>query len=73
MKPNLANFDIQDPAAKPDAKPASKPRKMKAFRIRTEAVRELAMLKAETGASEQDLIGEAINLLFSRYGRPPVA
>ena len=73
MKPDLANFEIPNPAAKPEAKPASKPRKLKAFRIRTEAVRELALLKAETGGTEQGLIDEALNLLFKEYGRPQVA
>ena len=38
-----------------------------------EAAQQLKVLAAELGVSQQMAIGEALNLLFQRYGRPPVA
>ena len=31
------------------------------------------MLKIETGKDEQDLVAEALNMLFERHGKPPIA
>lgn len=50
----------------------------KGFRIKPEAARQFDMLKVEVeGVSGKDkgptLIAEALNLLFAKYGKPPVA
>jgi hypothetical protein len=38
-----------------------------------EAWRQLKQMGFEQGVSQQALVGEALNALFLRYGRPPVA
>ena len=38
-----------------------------------EAAQQLKVLAAELGVSQQTAIGEGLNILFQRYGRPPVA
>ena len=48
-------------------------RKMKAFRLNREAVRQLAMLRAEQQRTEHSLLTEAVNLLFRKYGKDPIA
>jgi hypothetical protein len=50
----------------------------KGFRIKPEAARQFDLLKVEIeGTHGKDkgpvLIAEALNLLFEKYGRPPVA
>jgi hypothetical protein len=50
----------------------------KGFRLKPEAARQFDMLKAEvSGQNGKDkgpvLIAEALNLLFEKYGKPPVA
>jgi hypothetical protein len=49
----------------------------KGFRIKPEAARQFDMLKAEVSGNGKDkgpaLIAEALNLLFEKYGKPPVA
>ena len=49
----------------------------KGFRIKPEAARQFDMLKAEVSGHGKDkgpaLIAEALNLLFAKYGKPPVA
>lgn len=35
--------------------------------------RQLRVLAAEEGFSQQDLLGEALNLLFEKYGKNPIA
>jgi hypothetical protein len=50
----------------------------KGFRLKPEAARQFEMLKAEVeGVNGKDkgptLIAEALNLLFDKYGKPPVA
>ena len=49
----------------------------KGFRIKPEAARQFDMLKAEVSGNGKDkgpaLIAEALNLLFDKYGKPPVA
>jgi hypothetical protein len=49
----------------------------KGFRIKLEAARQFDMLKAEVSGNGKDkgpvLIAEALNLLFKKYGKPPVA
>jgi hypothetical protein len=50
----------------------------KGFRLKPEAARQFEVLKAEVeGVNGKDkgpaLIAEALNLLFAKYGKPPVA
>lgn len=49
----------------------------KGFRIKPEAARQFDMLKAEVSGHGKDkgpaLIAEALNLLFTKYGKSPVA
>ena len=62
--------------SKRDTPPSSatpEKRKMKAFRLNREAVRQLAMLRAEQERTEQSLLTEAVNLLFRKYGKDPIA
>lgn len=48
------------------AETASLDLKLKSFRLPTSIVKRLALLKAETGRTEQDLAAEAFDLLFSK-------
>ena len=72
-----ASLDQTAPAPSTTATPKSAPaipeRKQKGFRIRTDAAKQLAMLKIETGKDEQDLVADALNMLFERHGKPPIA
>jgi hypothetical protein len=49
----------------------------KGFRVKPEAARQFDMLKAEVSGNGKDkgpaLIAEALNLLFKKHGKPPVA
>ena len=49
----------------------------KGFRITPEAARQFDMLKVEIGTGGKDagpsLIAEALNLLFQKYKKPPIA
>ena len=46
---------------------------MQSFRVRVEGARQLAFLKVETEKTEQEMIAEALNLLFKQYSKPPAA
>ena len=79
---DLADFQVKKPASsgsvrnqakKPTPSSREGERKQKAFRVRIDAVRELGLLKVETGKTEQELIEEALNLLFRKYKKPEVA
>jgi hypothetical protein len=85
---DLSRFqvNIENPAAadetpaprKRDRRSAAVPLITKGFRIKPEAARQFDMLKAEVeGTNGKDkgpaLIAEALNLLFQKYGKPPVA
>lgn len=45
----------------------------KNLQMTPEAIRELAILKAETGRKESELLSEALNLLFKKHGKPQLA
>lgn len=76
---DLSQFQVEKPTATPDQPTPQAPttatptRKMKGFRVRINAAKQLAMLKIETDKDEQDLMAEALNLLFEKYGKPPIA
>ncbi len=48
-------------------------RKHKTFRIRPEAIRQFAILAKELEMKEQDLVAEALNMLFEKHGKDLVA
>ena len=52
---------------------AVRPLEKKNLQMTPEAIRELAILKAETGRQERELLSEALNLLFKKHGKPQVA
>jgi len=84
---DLSQFQVN--VEKPPVEEASPPRKRerglpgaqlitKGFRVKPEAARQFDMLKAEVeGKNGKDkgptLIAEALNLLFDKYGKPPLA
>jgi hypothetical protein len=84
---DLSQFQVN--VEKPPVEEAPPPRKRerglpgtqlitKGFRVKPEAARQFDMLKAEVeGKNGKDkgpiLIAEALNLLFDKYGKPPVA
>lgn len=76
---DLSQFQVRKPKPAPEPTKAapqeaqSEKRVQKGFRIRAEAARELGLLKLDTGRTEQDLVAEALNLLFEKYKRPQVA
>lgn len=39
----------------------------------TVVFRQFGVLAAETGRSKQDLLNEALNDLFAKHGKPPIA
>ena len=56
---------------------AATPLITKGFRLKPEAARQFDMLKAEVTGNGKDkgpaLIAEALNLLFEKYGKSPIA
>ena len=83
---DLSRFQVN--VEKPQATEAPAPRKgkqpataapliTKGFRIKPNAARQFDVLKAEVSGNGKDkgpaLIAEALNLLFKKYGKPPVA
>lgn len=82
---DLSRFQVNVEA--PPSEDASAPRQRlraasgtplitKGFRVKPEAARQFDMLKAEVSGHGKDkgpaLIAEALNLLFQKYGKPPV-
>ena len=45
----------------------------KSLQMTPEAARQLLMLKAETGKKENELLSEALNLLFKKHGKAQLA
>ena len=83
---DLAKFqvNIEKPAPRPavsekKAKPAEAKLITKGFRITPKAAQQFDLLKAEVeiGANGKNkgpaLIAEALNMLFEKYGKPPIA
>lgn len=46
---------------------------VKGFRISVEASEQLAFLALECRKKQQHLLIEALNMLFEKYGKPPIA
>ena len=43
------------------------------FQLPESAKKQLAFLAVENDTTQQDLLTEALNMLFTKYGRPPIA
>ena len=84
---DLSQFQVNiEKPPEEEARPAPKKKKRaaaltlitKGFRVKPEAARQFDMLKAEiSGENGKEkgpaLIAEALNLLFKKHGKPPVA
>lgn len=68
-------IDQKDQGTSTSKTQAEKPAalKLKGFKIVPEAAQQFEILKAELGVKGQDLIAEALNLLFKKHGKPPIA
>jgi hypothetical protein len=75
-------FAEEDPPAKPaptlapakaGARPDRQGRGALPFWTTTAAKKQLRLLAAEQDTTQQDLMTEALNLLFKKYGKPPIA
>lgn len=62
---------IPEPVRPP--KPAGPPTAMLSARIPAAALRQLKILGAEEGLSMQELVCEALDMLFKAHGKAPVA
>jgi hypothetical protein len=58
---------------KPPARPDRAGRAPLPFWATVAAKKQLRILAAEEDGTQQDLMTEALNLLFQKYGRPPIA
>ena len=75
---SIASEKAIPPVNRRERPKASVPLITKGFRLKPEAARQFDLLKVEVeGTHGKDkgpaLIAEALNLLFAKYGRPPVA
>jgi hypothetical protein len=83
---DLSQFQVNIEKPPVDDAPASQSGKLQAtaaplitkgFRIKPEAARQFDVLKAEVSGNGKDkgpiLIAEALNLLFQKYGKQPIA
>jgi hypothetical protein len=53
--------------------PSRKTRQSMTVWQEADAIKQLRLLAAEEGKSQQELVAEALNLLFSKYGKQPIA
>ena len=56
-----------------DARPDREGRKPMPFWTTEAAKKQLRMMAAEMDTSQQNLMTEALNMLFQRHGKPPIA
>jgi len=81
MKPLLSDLETElsknlaetEPEAKPRPKRGLGTRVLIPFRFNTAARKQLKVIAAQQGKKQQDLATEALNDLFCKYGRKPVA
>jgi hypothetical protein len=60
-------------AAAPSRPPSRKTRQSMTVWQEEAAIKQLRLLAVEQDMSQQELVAEALNLLFSRYGKQPIA
>jgi hypothetical protein len=56
-----------------DARPDREGRKPMPFWTTEAAKKQLRMMAAEMDTSQQELMTEALNMLFQKHGKPPIA
>jgi PP-loop superfamily ATP-utilizing enzyme len=59
--------------ARPGARPDRRGRVAMPFWATEAARKQLRLLAAERDTTQQDLMTEALNLVFKQYGKPPIA
>ncbi len=64
---------VRQPGSEPGAKLAKRKRVALYAEITPEARRQLLILTAEQDTRIEALVAEALNLLFEKHGKPPVA
>jgi hypothetical protein len=79
QRATLGATGVFAPVAQPKAERTSVPRPDRAgraplpFWATTAAKKQLRFLAAERDTNQQALMTEALNLLFRKYGKPPIA
>lgn len=74
QKANIANIFNSEPAAKPALKTvAGDKKKQTIFHMPETAKKQFDHMAIELGKTKQLLMAEAINDLFLKYGKPPIA
>lgn len=61
------------PKAKTKKPTTTKAMKIAAFRVKVDAKKQFGILAKELDMLEQDLIAEAMNMVFEKYGKDPIA
>jgi len=57
----------------PDRRPDRIGKRAALFQTPEAAKKQLAILAIENDTTQQELLTEALNLLFTKYGKPPIA
>ena len=65
--------ETRGPTIVPAPEKSARTRRGQVLRLEPEAWRQLKMLAIAEGKTSHDLLIEAMNLLFDRYNRPPIA
>lgn len=60
-------------AASTDKRPDREGKRATIFQMQEAAKKQLAILAIESNTTQQALLTEGLNLLFSKYGKPPIA
>jgi hypothetical protein len=66
-------FEHQDAPAEPAPRPDRAGRLPMPFWTTAAAKRQLRMMAAEADTTQQDLMTQALNDLFRKHGKPPIA
>jgi hypothetical protein len=71
---SLSDFTVEKPGVvKPPMAKAGDPRRGQTLRLNPEAWTQLKVLAAEQRATSHVLLVEAVNDLFRKHGKPPIA
>lgn len=71
QKPNISNIFNNEPTKEKDLTDTKK--KQIIFQLPEKAKKRFDHLAVEIGKTKQSLMAEAINDLFLKYGKPPIA
>ena len=72
-KPSQAQAQSRAPGARVARQPQSTQRKGQTLRLTRDAWKQLKVLAIDQDRTAHDLLIEAVNDLFSKYGKPPIA